>query len=184
MKIIRWILVLPAAVAAYMIVSFLCSILRIIVIREDIGLIGYYSSLFMANLFSCMVCGAAFTITGLWVSPIKKSSISVVLIILSSILFFYYAYITCYSAESAWLGICSIVWNVFGILGAIYGSNYYLNEYERETEEKRINEEKAYNKSVEEYNETLREINRLKEISKKKSMLQRNRDYRKRKNLL
>lgn len=156
-KVIRYILVLPVALSAYIATSILCSIARSVVVREDVGLIGYYVSLFVANIASCMVCGAAFSIAGLLMSPKKVSSIAITLTIAAAIIFLYYAYITSLNAGNAIMGGCFILWNIFGIFGSIYGANYYIAEYNRKEEEER-------KRMYKEYNNTLEEIEKLKSL--------------------
>ena len=155
-KVIRYILVLPVALSAYIATSILCSIARSIVVREDVGLIGYYISLFVANIASCMVCGAAFSIAGLLMSPKKGSSIAITLTIAAAIIFLYYAYITTLNAENAIMGGCFILWNIFGIFGSIYGANYCIAEYKRKEEERK--------RMYKEYNNTLEEIEKLRSL--------------------
>lgn len=157
-KVIRYILVLPVALSAYIATSILCSIARSIVVREDVGLIGYYVSLFVANIASCMVCGAAFSVAGLLMSPKKGSSIAITLKIAAAIIFLYYAYITSLNAENAIMGGCFILWNIFGIFGSIYGANYYIAKYKRKEEE----EERK--RMYKEYNNTLEEIEKLRSL--------------------
>ena len=180
-KVIRYILVLPVALSAYIATSILCSIARSIVVREDVGLIGYYISLFVANIASCMVCGAAFSIAGLLMSPKKGSSIAITITIAAAIIFLYYAYITTLNAENAIMGGCFILWNIFGIFGSIYGANYCIAEYKRKEEEERKRMYKEYNNTLEEI-EKLRSLvngqNKTAESKRKKvSVIERYRKY-------
>lgn len=143
-KIIRWILVFPGAFAAYTVASYICPIGANIVSRGDVGLIGYYTSLFFANIFGCAMCGAVFTVTGLWISPKKSFFVSNVLITLALIIFAFNAYAICVGSENLFIKICTIIWSCFGVVGAMYGADCYIKEYKDA-----LYEEELYKKAKE-----------------------------------
>lgn len=169
-KFIRWILVLPGSLASYIIVSYIFH-LGTDNLSNEVGLIGYYTSLFVANIAGCIIGGAAFTITGLWISPKKYSFISVTLIVIVSLIFVFNACIVCFSIKNIFMGVCVIIWSLFGIVGAMYGADYYMTEYRnKEQEELLCRKFKEENEtSKEEYDKSIREQhNKWKELIERK----------------
>lgn len=170
-KVLRFILVLPGALLAYMLASLVCTVFREGVVTEDSGLIAYYSTLFVANIVSCIVCGAVFSAVGVWISPKKNFSVAFILACLASVIFLWYAYISISSCESVWMKICIAVWNFTGVIGALYGGCYVI------TENKRMENEKMQ-EMADKYNKTLNELEDLIEERKKtRSLLERSRRY-------
>ena len=121
-KAIRWVLVLPAAIAAY----FIGYKIFMWANNEFAGLY------FLANLMSIIGCGfsaACFVALGSLTAPFYRKVTSIVLATIGSMIGVSMIVLVFMSEESGWLMIFQNVANIAGfVLGAVYISEEYSED--------------------------------------------------------